>query len=75
MDDDEVEETEEFEIKLLSNADLVEVNGTEKASVTIVDNDEEIVPNLVGLQQTQYDVAEGEGVLEVCVWLEQRILA
>ena len=37
----------------------MEVNGTEKASVTIVDNDEEIVPNLVGLQQTQYDVAEG----------------
>ena len=70
VDDDDVEEMEEFKIKLLPNAESVKVaDDAEKAVVTIVDNDEEIV--VIGLQEVEYTASEDNATLTVCVELER----
>ena len=70
VDDDGVEEMEEFKIKLLPNAESVKVaDDAEKAVVTIVDNDEEIV--VIGLQEVEYTASEDNATLTVCVELER----
>ena len=66
VDDDEVEEAEELEIELLS--DTAAVQKTENAVVTIVDNDENILPNTIELQEVEYTVS---ATLKVCVELER----
>ena len=75
VDDDEVEETEELEIKLLSVPSVALVDEKkEKAVVTIVDNDEEVPPqmNVIGIQETEYTVSEDEDIVRVCVELMRR---
>ena len=70
VDDDDVEEMEVFKIKLLPNAESVKVaDDAEKAVVTIVDNDEEIV--VIGLQEVEYTASEDNATLTVCVELER----
>ena len=71
VDDDDVEEMEEFKIKLLPNAESVKVaDDAEKAVVTIVDNDEEII-FVIGLQEVEYTASEDNATLTVCVELER----
>ena len=75
VDDDEVEETEELEIKLLSVPSVALVDDkAKKAVVTVIDNDEEVPPqmNVIGLQETEYTVSEDEGIVRVCVELMRR---
>ena len=73
VDDDKVEEMEEFKIKLLpEDAESVKVaEDAEKAVVTIMDNDKEILPNIIGLQEVEYTASEDNGTLTVCVELKR----
>ena len=75
VDDGEVEETEELEIKLLSVPSVALVDEKkEKAVVTIIDNDEEVPPqmNVIGIRETEYTVSEDEDIVRVCVELMRR---
>lgn len=61
IDDFTLEDTESFDVTLSSpDADVTFPFPT--ASVTILDND--MVG--VGLEETEYDVSEGDGTVEIC---------
>lgn len=65
INDDLVQEPDEYFTLLLTSTDPAVILGDNEATITILDNDDIMVP--IGIEFPTYDAAEEIGYVEVCV--------